>query len=293
MKKKHNIFLLFLLFSMSLLNATDIIDNKSDLPSDLEKYLRILLEEKETEIKKKAIETRNQKEREINLQMVNIPEKNYAIQQTEVTQTLYSKIMGELPTFFNEQGGNHPVVTVSLYDMVYFCNLLSTHVGLTPVYSVGGNTDVKTWNYTPHKGNAIKEEITLNEQASGYRLPTKEEWEYSARGGETFKFSGSNNIDDVAWYSGNTNSRNSHPKPVAQKKANGYGLFDMTGNVAEVCWALATYGSGEFCQFGGSYRDSKLFCELNNTLSPAKERWFWPDSSTSYDTGFRILRLAE
>ncbi len=105
--------------------------------------------------------------------MVNIPEKNYAIQQTEVTQTLYSKIMGELPTFFNEQGGNHPVVAVSLYDMVYFCNLLSTYVGLTPVYSVGGNTDVKTWNYTPHKGNAIKEEITLNEQASGYRLPQK------------------------------------------------------------------------------------------------------------------------
>lgn len=77
---------------------------------------------------------------------------------------LYSKIMGELPTFFKEQGGNHPVVAVSLYDMVYFCNLLSTHVGLTPVYSVGGNTDVKTWNYTPHKGNGIKEEITLNEQ---------------------------------------------------------------------------------------------------------------------------------
>jgi len=58
---------------MSLLNATDIIDNKSDLPSDLEKYLRILLEEKE--IKKKAIETRNQKEREINLRMVNIPDR--------------------------------------------------------------------------------------------------------------------------------------------------------------------------------------------------------------------------
>ena len=146
--------------------------------------------------KKKAIETRNQKEREINLRMVNIPEKNYAIQQTKVTQMLYSKIMGELPTFFNEQGGNHPVVAVSLYDMVYFCNLLSTHVRLTPVYSVGGNTDIKTWNYTPHKGNAIKEEITLNEQASGYRLPTK-------------------------------------------------------------------------------------------------EKWFWPDSSTSYDTGFRILRLAK
>lgn len=122
---------------MSLRNATDIIDNKSDLSSDLEKYLRILLEEKETEIKKKAIETRNQKEREINLRMVNIPEKNYAIQQTKDTQMLYSKIMGELPTFFNEQGGNHPVVAVGLYDMVYFCNLLSTHVGLTPVYSIG------------------------------------------------------------------------------------------------------------------------------------------------------------
>lgn len=68
-----------------------------------------------------------------------------------------------------------------------------------------------------------------------FRLPTEAEWEYAARGGNRskgFVFSGSNNIDDVAWHAGNAGNRS---QPVAQKAPNELGLYDMTGNLWEFC----------------------------------------------------------
>ena len=68
-----------------------------------------------------------------------------------------------------------------------------------------------------------------------FRLPTEAEWAYAAKGGQrskNFLYSGSNNIDEVAWYAGNANKR-SHR--VATKKPNELGLYDMTGNLWEFC----------------------------------------------------------
>ncbi len=81
---------------------------------------------------------------------------------------------------------------------------------------------------------------------AGKRLPTEEEWEYAAKGGENYKYSGSNNADEVAWYYKNSGD-STHE--VATKKANGYGLYDMSGNVWE--W---TDKSGVI--FGGGFFDN-------------------------------------
>ena len=71
-----------------------------------------------------------------------------------------------------------------------------------------------------------------------YRLPTEAEWEYACRAGATGAFGGTGNIDEMAWYADNSEEK-SHP--VGTKKANGWGLSDMHGNVAE--WCSDRYGA--------------------------------------------------
>ncbi len=77
---------------------------------------------------------------------------------------------------------------VSWYDAIYFCNKFSEKFGFTPVYSVNGTTDVSKWNYTLHNGDSIRGEVTQNTKANEFRLPTVEEWQYAAKGGQKYTY---------------------------------------------------------------------------------------------------------
>lgn len=84
------------------------------------------------------------------------------------------------------------------------------------------------------------EELQCDFEADGYRLPTSAEWEYAARGGKLsqgFKYSGSDNLDEVAWYQG-TGGLPLLTHEVGLKKPNELDLYDMNGNVIEYCWDL-------------------------------------------------------
>lgn len=210
--------------------------------------------------------------------MIAVPEKDYSILATEVTQELYKSVMGENPSEFNGEK-NLPVEKVSWYDAIVFCNRLSVKEGLKPVYSIDGVTNVSMWGYVPHKGYYVYEEIKCNEKANGYRLPTLEEWRYAANGGESYKYSGSDNLDEVGWYYGNSGYKT---HPVAQKKPNGYGLYDMSGNVCEWCWDDA--GSDHRYDCGGSWGNDADDCGFGYRND------YCAGGSRFEAMGFRIVR---
>jgi formylglycine-generating enzyme required for sulfatase activity len=116
------------------------------------------------------------------------------------------------------------VVNVSWYDAVLYCNWRSARAGLQPAYTSQdsvGRTQDDGW------------EVQFDSLSNGFRLPKEAEWEYAARAGQNTRYAGSEDLTEVGWYSENSGSRT---HPVAQKKPNGLGLYDMSGNVLEWCY---------------------------------------------------------
>ncbi|MBQ7905311.1 MAG: formylglycine-generating enzyme family protein [Spirochaetaceae bacterium] len=175
---------------------------------------------------------------------------NLLVSDHEVTRGEYKAMMGSDPSTvaaYDKNGNkltgdavlNNPVNYVSWYDALVYCNKLSMQGNLTPCYSIDGSTDPDDWGEVPTSNNSTWNKATCDFEADGYRLPTEAEWEWLARGGENYTYAGSDTINDVAWYTSNTNDTGT--REVKTKAPNGYGLYDMSGNAYEWCWDW--YGS--------------------------------------------------
>ena len=179
---------------------------------------------------------------------------SYMIGKTEVTQELWEAVMGkslsqiasELGNSTYGEGANYPMYYVSWKDCQAFITKLNALTG------------------------------------KNFRLPTEAEWEFAARGGinsQGFKYSGSNTVDDVAWYF-DTSSSTTHP--VATKAPNELGIYDMSGSVYEWCndWYSRSYytsesqtnptgpnsGSARMCR-GGSWLTNARYCRVSFRFS--------------------------
>lgn len=202
---------------------------------------------------------------------------SFQISRYEISIYEYYQIM---ETNFKETNRGHFEAknNLSPTSMIKYCNKRSIKENLTPCYSKSGNTDMTNWNYSDAP-------IECDYSANGYRLPTEAEWEYAARGARNipnFRYAGSDNYEEVArcGYDGDVDTF------TRTKAPNSLGIYDMCGNVSDVC--LNGSLDTSFCIFGearirgGSYRDRGELCAIHLSRPCTLE----------IDLGFRIVRRA-
>lgn len=244
---------------------------------------------------------------------------NLYVAKHPITQAEYQKVMGSNPSYFSDpdqsrfagnnfkgvlraNAGERPVESVTWMDAIRFCNQLSKKDGLTPVYTIMGDTP---------------EQVTRDPNANGYRLPTEAEWIWiatAASGANDTNIAQKSNIGSVlfgnfAWFRDNAMlgaQTNLNPKvwqaftnpeygtkPVGGKKPNELGIYDMSGNVWE--WVEDWYGertyerdngpaSGTYKVLkGGSFHARKEFLKVDYRKKHLPDR-------TNKLIGFRIVR---
>jgi formylglycine-generating enzyme required for sulfatase activity len=205
--------------------------------------------------------------------------------------------------FGDGKASNHPVQTVSWYDVVKWANAASEKAGLVPCYKVGG--------VVYRLGN--EDSVVCDWNADGYRLPTELEWEVGARGGavgkrfpwgDTTTHSRANYVSDATYTYDVSPTRGYHPtyaqgswpytNPVGGFGANGYGLSDMGGNVFQWCWDwYGTYSATADTRGGatGSFRILRGGSWANSAdYVRSARRGFNTPSFPDFTYGFRLAR---
>ena len=218
------------------------------------------------------------------------------------TQKMWTEVMENNPSSF--KGDNKPIESIAWWEALEYCNKLSEKYGLEPVYdlskSAQGILMIKELG-----GETVYPDVANFKNTEGFRLPTEMEWEWFARGGQNaieqgtfdYIYSGSNSINEVAWYFGNSGGDNGSTKDVGLKKPNQLGLYDCTGNVWEWC-----YDTTENIENGKSYiykafDSSNIYRRLkggswlsNAEVCAVLHRFnSWATSASNY-FGFRIVR---
>ena len=209
-----------------------------------------------------------------------------------VIQDLWQEIMGNNPSYF--KGNKKPVECISWWDCLEFCNKLSEKYNLKPVYDLS-QKDKEIFKIIHLDGEIVEESKSNFKNTEGFRLPTELEWEWFASGGQkaidkkTFncKYSGSNKIDEVAWYAKNFCCEDEETKGthiVGIKKANQLGLYDCTGNVWEWCFDMKSPIEKESRRLrGGSWHSHDFDCTVLG-------RFFNEAKNINFSVVFRIVR---
>lgn len=167
----------------------------------------------------------------------------------------------------DNQGDTLPAVNITCQEAADYCNWLSIKEGFTSCYD---------------RKNTSGEYTLINIKNNGYRLPTEAEWEYACRAGITTDYYWGNNMDDsYCWYYDNSHLM---PHPAGEKKPNGFGLYDMSGNVWEWCNNLLPC-SGKSVIRGGGFLENAGKCRSGYRGGIFVDK--------SIDIGFRMVRTAK